>query len=189
MQIFLQLFIKKNDFQIIFARFFAYFNAGRLHFRCSPLVVLCCLIVLPALCIGFFVHPKKTQTPTNEGINGGKDEGKDEGKDDKKELTDRQQVIISLVLKNDKITIPEMIRKTFTSTHNIRERRPPASDIVCESPLNFRLLRFPLNSFSLSNTGELRENYGTSTKHQKYHFLRLVVLFMCLSPAARNRGL
>ena len=48
-----------------------------------------------------------------------KDEKKDEKKDDKKELTDIQRVLISFMSENDKITIPEMARKTELSESTI----------------------------------------------------------------------
>lgn len=48
-----------------------------------------------------------------------KDEKKDDKKDDKKELTDIQRVLISFMSENDKITIPEMARKTELSESTI----------------------------------------------------------------------
>lgn len=48
-----------------------------------------------------------------------KDDKKGDKKENKKELTDIQRVIVSLFLKNDMITIPELARKAGVSESKI----------------------------------------------------------------------
>ena len=59
-----------------------------------------------------------------------KDDKKSDKKDNRKELTDIQRVIVSLFLKNDMITIPELARKAGVSESKIsREIKKLRSDL------------------------------------------------------------
>ena len=53
------------------------------------------------------------------GVPTKKDDKKDDKKDEKKELSDIQEFIVALILANDKITIPELARKTKVSESKI----------------------------------------------------------------------
>lgn len=72
--------------------------------------------------------------PNYIGVPIGKDDKKDDKKGDKKdsrkELTDIQSVIVSLFLKNDMITIPELARKAGVSESKIsREIKKLRTDL------------------------------------------------------------